>query len=480
MGSFIPSAILVIVLAKTRSIVAAMIAGLFAACLMAVQGNLIDALLGVSESLGRAIGDPEAAMLAFLTLLLGAMFGIMEHSGQVDTLKYIAGRFVRSNRLAFLIILFGGLLTSFDDYLNMLSRSAILRNWPGNVSFRRFSAVMIIISATAFSLIVPISTSMFFLLIQAHKIGLVELAGLSDLDFIIRTISQNFYGWIVIVLIAIAAMFPFKVDKSLSHDQSVKQSIPTSYTSVAKPRATSTGDNISWSDVYMMLFIPFGLTTIALFLIGWTGWKSVAPANSTNLGMHILNALGKGDGTLSLFTSAGLVLTVIAIWILLTHRLTVNELIEGASRGVYDMLPAVITLILSWAFAIVLVEDLNFATQINHLVNTLNISVAIAPTIVFLSTTIMGAVLGNTWSAIAVGLPFVAGFIGTVETNGLMALIGACAAGACAGETLSPSSDMRVITTAAFQMSDVEGLGLQLQLCLLATAITAVAYLFVL
>lgn len=478
-SSLIPSVILVIVLAKTRSIIAAMIAGLFAACLIAAQGNVVDALLGISASLGRAIGEPEAAMLAFLTLLLGATFGIMERSGQVNTLKYIASRFIRSNRLAFMVVLFSGLLTSFDDYLNMLSRSAVLRSWPGNVSFRRLSAVMIIISATAFSLIVPISTSMFFLLIQAHKIGLVEQTGLSDLDFILQTIGHNFYGWIVILLVAIAGILPFKTSKYSDHSPTARHISSKSETSMPAPAKTKT-EKIIWSDICMMLFIPVGLTTIALFLIGWTGWQSVSVTSDTNLWRHTLAALGQGQGTLSLFTSAGLVLAIISAWILVKRRLSLHELTEGASQGIYDMLPAVMTLILSWAFAIVLIEDLHFANQISQLVNLLSISSAFAPLIVFLSITIMGAVLGNTWSALAVGLPFVTGFIGTVDASGLMTLVGACAAGASAGETLSPSSDMRVITTSAFQISDVEGLSLQLQLCLMATVVTAVGYIFIL
>ncbi|MEM8614855.1 MAG: hypothetical protein AAGF93_22810 [Cyanobacteria bacterium P01_H01_bin.105] len=478
MDSFIPSVILVLVLTKTRSIVAAMLAGLFGACLLAAQGNAIDAALGLSESLGRAIGDPESAMLAFLTLLLGATFGVMEHSGQVDTLKYIAGRFIRSNRLALLAVLFSGLLTSFDDYLNMLSRSAILRNWPGNRRFRRFAAVMIIISATAFSLIVPISTSMFFFLIQAHKLGLVQQAGLSDLEFIAQTIGQNFYGWIIILVVAIAGLLPFKPSRTLDRTYILEQDTSRSDKSILQPDHFK-NTNVSWSDICMMLFIPLGLTSIALFLIGWTGWESSPVTNDTSIWLHILGALAQGEGTLSLFTSAGLVLTVISSWMLLQRRLSLNELIEGASQGIYDMLPAVMTLILSWAFAIVLVEDLNFADQINRLVDLLNISESFAPLIVFLSITTMGAILGNTWSAIAVGLPFVTGFVATIDANSLMTLVGACAAGACAGETLSPSSDMRVITTSAFQISDVEGLGLQLRLCLLATIITAIGYIFV-
>ncbi len=478
MGSFIPSIILVIILIKTRSIVVSMMAGLSIACLLAAQGNLVNALLGISDSLSRAIGEPEAAMLAFLTLLLGATFGIMEQSGQINTFKHIAGQFIQSNRLAFLIVLFSGLLTAFDDYLNMLSRSAILRGWPGNTSFRRFSAVMIIISATAFSLIVPISTSMFFLLIQAHKIGLVQKVGLSDLDFILQTISQNFYGWIVILLIAIAGVFPFKFSQDLGGTKSATRSMDKPDESMSQSsqfRVTK----VTWPDICMMLFIPLGLTAIAVFFIGWTGWKSLHFTKETSIWTRVLEALGHGQGTLSLFTSAGLVLAIISVWLLLKRRLSLRELTEGASNGVYEMLPAVMTLLLSWAFAIVLVEDLNFSENIGRLVDFLHISISFAPVIVFLSITIIGAVLGNTWSAIAVGLPLVTGFIATVEADNLMTLIGACAAGACAGETLSPSSDMRVITTAAFQISDVEGLGLQLSFCLLATVITSIGYLFV-
>ena len=476
MDSFIPSAILVIVLMKTRSIIAAMIAGLFGACLLAAEGNVIDAVLGLSGSLGRAIGESEAAMLAFLTLLLGATFGIMEHSGQVNTLKYIAGRFFRSNRLVLLAVLLAGLLTSFDDYLNMLSRSAILRSWPGDKRFQRFAAVMIIVSATAFSLIVPISTSMFFLLIQAHKLGLVQQAGLSDLEFVVQTISQNFYGWVVICVLAIAGLFPFKPTRKSGHTRPpAQEDIPRLNQSMLQP-GNSMSTTVTWPDICMMLFIPLGLTSIALFLIGWTGWESSSTANNANIRLRFLEALAQGEGTLSLFTSAGLVLVVLSVWILLQRRLPLNELTEGASRGIYDMLPAVMTLILSWAFAIVLIEDLNFADQINHLIGLLNISKAIAPAIVFLTITTMGAILGNTWSAIAVGLPFVTGFISIIDADSLMTLVGACAAGACAGETLSPSSDMRVITTSAFQISDVEGLGLQLRLCLLATVITCVGY----
>ena len=481
MDSFIPSAILVIVLMKTRSIVAAMIAGLFGACLLAADGNVIDALLGLSGSLGRAIGEPEAAMLAFLTLLLGATFGIMEHSGQVNTLKYIAGRFFRSNRLVLLAVLLGGLLTSFDDYLNMLSRSAILRSWPGDKRFQRFAAVMIIISATAFSLIVPISTSMFFLLIQAHKLGLVQQAGLSDLEFVVQTISQNFYGWVVICVLAIAGLFPSKPARKSDYTRPLDQKedqkdIPRFNPSMLQP-GNSKSTAVTWSDICMMLFIPLGLTSIALFLIGWTGWESSSTINNANIRMRFLEALAQGEGTLSLFTSAGLVLAVLSIWILLQRRLPLSELTKGASQGIYDMLPAVMTLILSWAFAIVLIEDLSFADQINYLIGLLNISQSVAPVIVFLTITTMGAILGNTWSAIAVGLPFVTGFISIIDADSLMTLVGACAAGACAGETLSPSSDMRVITTSAFQISDVEGLGLQLRLCLLATVITSVGYI---
>lgn len=140
---------------------------------------------------------------------------------------------------------------------------------------------------------------------------------------------------------------------------------------------------------------------------------------------------------------------------------TLSGFVESISEGVRSMVGAIMILVLAWSLGGCCRYMLGTGDFVSSFLNSLGVSLAILPCIIFLVAGFIGFAMGTSWGTIALILPIVVGVFNEGDPLFLVA-VGATLAGAVYGDHISPISDTTILSSAGAKCNHLRHVATQL------------------
>ena len=155
---------------------------------------------------------------------------------------------------------------------------------------------------------------------------------------------------------------------------------------------------------------------------------------------------------------------------------TLSGFVESISEGVRSMVGAIMILVLAWSLGGCCRYMLGTGDFVSGFLNSLGVSLAILPCIIFLVAGFIGFAMGTSWGTIALILPIVVGVFNEGDPLFLVA-VGATLAGAVYGDHISPISDTTILSSAGAKCNHLRHVATQLPYATTVMVVCFVCYI---
>jgi len=443
---------------------------LFVGFVRTVDTYLVGELVQVSED-GAA--DATHLMIVFFTMLLGAMVGVMSHSGGTQALVNRLAR-VTSNREHTQITTWGlGMLIFFDDYANTLLVGSTMRPVTDRLKISREKLAFIVDSTAA-----PVAGLAIISTWVGVEIGYIrdtyqELFQGSGYEWdaystFLATIPYRFYPLHLLVFVWLISYSGHDYGPMLKAEtRAIALDQPSRPDAVVPTTEFETFEmNESARPLVRNALVPVSLL-VGLILTGmwWTGIDGLAERNlelaqqgKPELSATLWRVMSSSDATRVLFLSSFVASIAAVATAVTSHSLSIRESMNAWAAGAKSMFFAVLILILAWTVATICDrEHLNTAGFLVEIAHG-RISSAWMPTLAFVLSAAVSFATGSSWSTMGLLMPLFISFTfyvlaGTNDVGPnqpiMLATIGGVLAGAIFGDHCSPISDTTVLSSAA-------------------------------
>lgn len=155
---------------------------------------------------------------------------------------------------------------------------------------------------------------------------------------------------------------------------------------------------------------------------------------------------------------------------------TLSGFVESISEGVRSMVGAIMILVLAWSLGGCCRYMLGTGDFVSSFLNSLGVSLAVLPCIIFLVAGFIGFAMGTSWGTIALILPIVVGVFNEGDPLFLVA-VGATLAGAVYGDHISPISDTTILSSAGAKCNHLRHVATQLPYATTVMLVCFVCYI---
>ncbi len=417
------------------------------ACLSAIVLLLLNDPSGLAQwsapegALWKSLLSPWHIYALVFTLLLGALASLIERGGGLLRLLPSAAESSPRSRRRFLTGVYGlGLLCFFDGLANALMLGRVTRPLADRLRIpRAFLAYLVDTTSSAVACLAFLST---WIVTQLAYIS--EHSPLDDPPYLqyLSSIPLNFYCLFALLVVLLAVQADWRIGP-MSRQEPVQGRKPDDL-----PALPSRGTLASAVVPVVVLLVT--LPSAILFLHPFQKGHS--------LGEHLQQALNAPTVPIAFVLASGIgVLTAFALYPGQRRR----ESPAAALHGVYQLLPAVVILVLAWIlgslFKVLETTDVLSATLGSWL------PLAFLPAGVFLSGCLISFISGTSWGTMGLLMPLALPLAGGMaasqgvppESLGLVVpgVIGAVFGGAVFGDHCSPYSDTTIVSALACGIS---------------------------
>jgi Na+/H+ antiporter NhaC len=375
----------------------------------------LDGIIYSVNGIAEVFSSVGNTYIVSFSLLIGIFVALMNQSGAVN--GFIAQlaqlNIVKNSRHASLLPTVIGSSIFTDTNLSMFTAGMASQKLFDKYKLSRAKLAYLLDSTCA-----PISILVLINGWGAYVLGLLDGYELSDpVGILIGTIGYNFYA-IIAVLLAYYTAYSGREFGPL------KDSCYIASHEVNKPLSDKQGPSyVMWLPLLMLL-------VIALTLLFVTGDGDIR----------------KGSGSFSVFWAIIISLSFLIVLVVKNRLLSPKKMLAVSVQGLKDMLPAVIILVLSFAFGDA-IKALGTGIYISDLINVEIPLFLIAPTL-FLVAGITAFTTGTSWATFAILIPIA---VPVAQQTGLPIefLVAAVLGGGIFGDHASPISDTTVVASIA-------------------------------
>ncbi len=429
-----------------RSTIPAVVLGVVVGHVMLDGPGLVG---GIADSLVERLAAPGEAWALLVCGLFGVLIQLLVLTGGAAAFGRLVGRYVTSGRGTLLLAWGLGLVVFIDDYLNALILGRTLRPVADRNRVPRERLAYVIDSTAApMCLLVPISTW------AVYVAGLLEATGAAPpgggLSAYIGIIPFAFYGWFAVLLVPLVSLgwIPGwgamrRADQRVAAGGSVAppgspadEELSEGF---AEEPAAATGQ---LSD----FFLPIATLVVATVLSG-------------------------NDALRGVIWAIGMVAAQQLVW---RRRFSVVALSEAGCKGLADMVPVLVTLLLAFMLGHVN-ERLHLA---EFVIGALGpwLDHRLLPAAAFVCLSGVAFATGSFWGTYAIALPIVIPLAESVGGNSTLAIAAVVSAGGF-GSHACFFGDTTVLASQASGCDNLAHSWSQLPYALLAAALSIIAFL---
>ena len=459
--------------------------------------QLVTAFTDVPNAMALQIAD-NGALLLFLALL-GALTVVIATAGGSRAYAEWVSTHIKNARAAQVLTGLLGIIIFVDDYFNCLTVGAVMRPVTDRFHVSHEKLAWIIDSTAApVCIIAPVSS-------WAVAVG--GYLGDDGFTTFVQSIPYNFYALLTIFFVFFmlitnkndygpmraaeaeaktsedAAAEGGKLLEKLStmglsdqaeadpDDHTNLESVVTEQADIEQSASAAIdeykGLNISEKGKVYDLIVPI-LVLIFFSILGmmYTGGFFEGVDFATAVGENPVGGLCIG---------ATVALCVAGAMFLPRGLTTLSGFVESISEGVRSMVGAIMILVLAWSLGGCCRYMLGTGDFVSSFLNSLGVSLAILPCIIFLVAGFIGFAMGTSWGTIALILPIVVGVFNEGDPLFLVA-VGATLAGAVYGDHISPISDTTILSSAGAKCNHLRHVATQLPYATTVMVVCFVCY----
>lgn len=428
------------------------------------------------------------------SVTLGAMVGIIEAIGGMESLARSLMRRVRTRRGGQLLVWGFGLGVFFDDYANTLLLGSTMRSAADRLRFSRAKLAYLVDSTAA-----PVAGLALVSTWVATEISLIgegmQQAGIASTTtpfaVFLASVPTRTYAILALVMVAAVAITKRDFGPMLREEQ-LRWSQPSS---VAADEEDATDSPWLWWTAVLPVAVCVGVIAVVLVQ---TGTQSVGESELSGL-RYWGEVVGNADSYIALVigSCAGFACAILASLAAIYGQQTKRRgsaIFWGSLRGAFQILPAMLILWLAWTLSgmtegasyedgeLVRGPFLDTGGFISATLDDANLAAWFLPTAVFIAAGFVALSTGTSWGTMALLTPLsvqLAVAAGRAEgadvTDGgpyLIAVVGAVLAGAIFGDHCSPISDTTVLSSRASGCDHILHVRTQLPYAIYVGAIT--------
>ena len=460
--------------------------------------QLVTAFTDVPNAMALQIAD-NGALLLFLALL-GALTVVIATAGGSRAYAEWVSTHIKNARAAQVLTGLLGIIIFVDDYFNCLTVGAVMRPVTDRFHVSHEKLAWIIDSTAApVCIIAPVSS-------WAVAVG--GYLGDDGFTTFVQSIPYNFYALLTIFFVFFmlitnkndygpmraaeeeakssegATAEGGKLLEKLSSmglsdqaeadpdDHTNLESVVTEQADIEQSASAAIdeykGLDISEKGKVYDLIVPI-LVLIFFSILGmmYTGGFFEGVDFATAVGENPVGGLCIG---------ATVALCVAGAMFLPRGLTTLSGFVESVSEGVRSMVGAIMILVLAWSLGGCCRYMLGTGDFVSSFLNSLGVSLAILPCIIFLVAGFIGFAMGTSWGTIALILPIVVGVFNEGDPLFLVA-VGATLAGAVYGDHISPISDTTILSSAGAKCNHLRHVATQLPYATTVMVVCFVCYI---
>ena len=460
--------------------------------------QLVTAFTDVPNAMALQIAD-NGALLLFLALL-GALTVVIATAGGSRAYAEWVSTHIKNARAAQVLTGLLGIIIFVDDYFNCLTVGAVMRPVTDRFHVSHEKLAWIIDSTAApVCIIAPVSS-------WAVAVG--GYLGDDGFSTFVQSIPYNFYALLTIFFVFFmlitnkndygpmraaeeeakssegAGAEGGKLLEKLStmglsdqaeadpDDHTNLESVVTEQADIEQSASAAIdeykGLDISEKGKVYDLIVPI-LVLIFFSILGmmYTGGFFEGVDFATAVGENPVGGLCIG---------ATVALCVAGAMFLPRGLTTLSGFVESISEGVRSMVGAIMILVLAWSLGGCCRYMLGTGDFVSSFLNSLGVSLAILPCIIFLVAGFIGFAMGTSWGTIALILPIVVGVFNEGDPLFLVA-VGATLAGAVYGDHISPISDTTILSSAGAKCNHLRHVATQLPYATTVMVVCFVCYI---
>ena len=460
--------------------------------------QLVTAFTDVPNAMALQIAD-NGALLLFLALL-GALTVVIATAGGSRAYAEWVSTHIKNARAAQVLTGLLGIIIFVDDYFNCLTVGAVMRPVTDRFHVSHEKLAWIIDSTAApVCIIAPVASwavavggylgdDGFTTFVQSIPYNFYALLTIFFVFFMLIT-NKNDYGPMRAaeaeakssdgataeggkLLEKLSTMGLSEQAESDPDDHTNLESVVTEQADIEQSASAAIdeykGLDISEKGKVYDLIVPI-LVLIFFSILGmmYTGGFFEGVDFATAVGENPVGGLCIG---------ATVALCVAGAMFLPRGLTTLSGFVESVSEGVRSMVGAIMILVLAWSLGGCCRYMLGTGDFVSSFLNSLGVSLAILPCIIFLVAGFIGFAMGTSWGTIALILPIVVGVFNEGDPLFLVA-VGATLAGAVYGDHISPISDTTILSSAGAKCNHLRHVATQLPYATTVMVVCFVCYI---
>ena len=426
----------------------------------------------INEGFINSVADAWNIGIFMFLILLGTMVALMNKAGGSAAFGEWAKKHVKTRAGALLATFLLGVLIFVDDYFNCLTVGSVMMPvTDGHKISRAKLAYIIDATAAPICMIAPISSW------AAAVSGMVDEGVYSGIELFVRAIPYNYYSLLTFVFVVGMALMGFDYGPMAKHERNA----------IEKGDLFTEGERVTNADnapkgsergkVYDLL-IP----VIVLIICCVVGMIYVGGFFE---GVGFIDAFSATDASVGLPWGSLIALLFAIVYYMCRRLVSFKEAMNCLTQGFIAMVPAMLIL--------------TFAVTLKTMTGLLGADVYVAglmqgassgltnmlPAIIFLVACFLAFASGTSWGTFGILIPIVTGVFTDPATGAIvpgaehLIIIGvsACLAGAVMGDHCSPISDTTIMASAGAQCNHINHVSTQVPYVLTVAAISFVNYI---
>jgi len=449
--TLLPPLVAIVIAVWRKNAITALLVGVALTWLM---HNGLDPIAGAKDTffgLAAVVAGEGNRRIILFSLLIGALLLLMKESGGVNAFieRLAQKKLVTNRRQASLLPSIIGTSIFTDTNLSMFTAGIASQNLFDKYGLSRARLAFLIDSTCS-----PVSILLLVNGWGAYILGLLDGYQLTDtVGVLIDTIFFNFYPILILIFVYYTAITTRVYGPMRASKANVYTAIDTASSSATDGPTTRRG-KARYLIVPMVLIC---VMTIALLLYSGDG------------------DIRRGSGSWSVMWAVISAYLVLCFMLLKDNVFTTALLVTRSGKGMMELLPVVVILILSFAFGDA-VKAYGTGAYVSELLGQ-SLPLALIAPMLFFTAGVMAFATGTSWGTFAVLIPIA---LPLAMTTGLPPafLVAAVLGGGIFGDHSSPISDSTIIASMASGCDHIEHVKTQLPYNLVAAALTMCGYVF--
>ena len=416
----------------------------------------------INDGIIASVADAWNVGIFLFLVLLGVLVALMNLAGGSAAFGRWAESHVKTRAGAMLATVALGVLIFVDDYFNCLTVGAVMRPvTDGHRISRAKFAYLIDATAAPICMIAPISSW------AAAVSGMVDEGSMSGIQLFVRAIPWNYYSLLTIIFLIGLSLMQFDYGPMKLHEMNARLNgdLFTSGTVRNDAQDQKASPNGRVLDLVIPVLLLIAFCVVGMLYVG--GYFS---------GESFIDAFGATDASVGLPWGTLIALIITIIYYLCRRLVTFKDAMGCMVKGFVAMVPAI--LILTFAVTLkTMTGMLGADVFVGGLMESASKGLYnFLPAVIFLVGCGLAFATGTSWGTFGILIPIVT-HVFPVDSKLLIIGISACLAGAVMGDHCSPISDTTIMSSAGAQCDHINHVRTQLPYALTVAAVSFVCYI---